>query len=117
MRSLLFYAHGCMIVLMLFCKIELKIFPGYVWGNIRRCSILASFIQCQYSVELKICWKYKHKNLNLFCLGSSLAASGSTIIGENTGVFVGGIPQGYSIVRKDVGEYDYGLHNMVYLES
>uniref|UniRef100_A0A8B9CDD6 Usherin n=1 Tax=Anser brachyrhynchus TaxID=132585 RepID=A0A8B9CDD6_9AVES len=33
--------------------------------------------------------------------GSSLAASGSTIIGENTGVFVGGIPQGYSIVRRD----------------
>ncbi|NXU70580.1 USH2A protein, partial [Oreotrochilus melanogaster] len=35
--------------------------------------------------------------------GSSLATSGSTIIGENTGVFVGGLPQGYTIVRKDVG--------------
>uniref|UniRef100_A0A8B9DD56 Usherin n=1 Tax=Anser cygnoides TaxID=8845 RepID=A0A8B9DD56_ANSCY len=32
---------------------------------------------------------------SLFC--------GSTIIGENTGVFVGGIPQGYSIVRRDKG--------------
>ncbi|KAJ7402273.1 hypothetical protein BTVI_87954 [Pitangus sulphuratus] len=35
--------------------------------------------------------------------GSSLATSGSTIIGENTGVFVGGLPQGYTIERKDVG--------------
>ncbi|PKU48925.1 usherin [Limosa lapponica baueri] len=35
--------------------------------------------------------------------GFSLATSGSTIIGENTGVFVGGLPQGYTIVRKDVG--------------
>ncbi|NXL36266.1 USH2A protein, partial [Glaucidium brasilianum] len=35
--------------------------------------------------------------------GSSLATSGSTIIGENTGVFVGGLPQDYTVVRKDVG--------------
>uniref|UniRef100_A0A663LW22 Usherin n=1 Tax=Athene cunicularia TaxID=194338 RepID=A0A663LW22_ATHCN len=34
--------------------------------------------------------------------GSSLATSGSTIIGENTGVFVGGLPQDYTVVRKDV---------------
>ncbi|XP_065600248.1 usherin [Cyrtonyx montezumae] len=33
--------------------------------------------------------------------GSSSATSGSTIIGENTGVFVGGLPQGYTIVRRD----------------
>ncbi|NXO10183.1 USH2A protein, partial [Oriolus oriolus] len=35
--------------------------------------------------------------------GSSLATSGSTIIGENMGVFIGGLPQGYNIVRKDEG--------------
>ncbi|KAM9016840.1 usherin [Ara ararauna] len=35
--------------------------------------------------------------------GFSLATSGSNMIGENTGVFVGGLPQGYPIVRKDVG--------------
>ncbi|KYO43601.1 usherin isoform J [Alligator mississippiensis] len=35
--------------------------------------------------------------------GSSLATSGSTIIGENTGVFVGGLPQDYIILRKDTG--------------
>lgn len=54
----------------------------------------------------------KHENNYLFCSGSSLATSGSTIIGENTGVFVGGLPQGYTIVREDVGEYDCGLCNM-----
>uniref|UniRef100_A0A8D0L665 Usherin n=1 Tax=Sphenodon punctatus TaxID=8508 RepID=A0A8D0L665_SPHPU len=35
--------------------------------------------------------------------GSSSASSGSTIIGENTGVFVGGLPQDYAIIRKDTG--------------
>ncbi|XP_040523224.1 usherin isoform X3 [Gallus gallus] len=35
--------------------------------------------------------------------GSSSATSGSTIIGENTGVFVGGLPQGYAVVRRDEG--------------
>lgn len=54
----------------------------------------------------------KRKNNDLFCSGSSLATSGSTIIGENTGVFVGGLPQGYTIVREDVGEYDCGLCNL-----
>uniref|UniRef100_A0A8D2ISK6 Usherin n=1 Tax=Varanus komodoensis TaxID=61221 RepID=A0A8D2ISK6_VARKO len=32
---------------------------------------------------------------------SSSATSGSTIIGENTGVFVGGLPQGFKNLRKD----------------
>ncbi|XP_060102758.1 usherin [Heteronotia binoei] len=35
--------------------------------------------------------------------GSSSATSGSTIIGENTGVFIGGLPQGFTILRKDTG--------------
>ncbi|KAM9109657.1 usherin isoform 1-T1 [Megaptera novaeangliae] len=33
--------------------------------------------------------------------GSSTTLNGSTVIGENTGVFVGGLPQGYTILRKD----------------
>ncbi|XP_040491950.1 usherin [Ursus maritimus] len=33
--------------------------------------------------------------------GSSATPNGSTIIGGNTGVFVGGLPQGYTILRKD----------------
>ncbi|XP_041578632.1 usherin [Vulpes lagopus] len=33
--------------------------------------------------------------------GSSATQNGSTIIGGNTGVFVGGLPQGYTILRKD----------------
>ncbi|ELW55473.1 Usherin [Tupaia chinensis] len=33
--------------------------------------------------------------------GSSAALNGSTIIGENTGVFVGGLPHSYTIRRKD----------------
>ncbi|XP_058131204.1 usherin [Dasypus novemcinctus] len=33
--------------------------------------------------------------------GSSDALNGSTIIGNNTGVFVGGLPPGYSILRKE----------------
>ncbi|XP_060145902.1 usherin [Globicephala melas] len=33
--------------------------------------------------------------------GSSATLNGSTVIGENTGVFVGGLPQGYTILRKD----------------
>ncbi|KAJ6666895.1 hypothetical protein lerEdw1_018897 [Lerista edwardsae] len=35
--------------------------------------------------------------------GFSSATSGSTIIGENTGVFVGGLPQDFTILRKDTG--------------
>ncbi|XP_039192169.1 usherin isoform X7 [Crotalus tigris] len=35
--------------------------------------------------------------------GSSSATSGSTIIGENTGIFVGGLPQDFIIERKDIG--------------
>ncbi|XP_039386307.1 usherin [Mauremys reevesii] len=34
--------------------------------------------------------------------GSSSATSGSTIIGENTGVFVGGLPKDYTFLRKDM---------------
>ncbi|XP_074120778.1 usherin [Sminthopsis crassicaudata] len=35
-------------------------------------------------------------------IGSSSATSGSTVIGENTGVFVGGLPWGYTNFRKDL---------------
>ncbi|KAM5206303.1 usherin isoform 2-T2 [Hipposideros larvatus] len=34
--------------------------------------------------------------------GSSWALNGSTVIGQNTGVFVGGLPQSYTILRTDV---------------
>ena len=40
-----------------------------------------------------------------FSIGSSATPNGSTIIGGNTGVFVGGLPQGYTILRKDPGEF------------
>ncbi|XP_016076620.1 PREDICTED: usherin [Miniopterus natalensis] len=33
--------------------------------------------------------------------GSSGPLNGSTVIGENTGVFVGGLPQGHPVLRKD----------------
>ncbi|XP_006890633.1 PREDICTED: usherin [Elephantulus edwardii] len=33
--------------------------------------------------------------------GSSAALNGSTVIGDTTGIFVGGLPQGYTILRKD----------------
>ncbi|KAM8945416.1 usherin [Pelodytes ibericus] len=36
--------------------------------------------------------------------GSSSATSGSTIIGENTGVFVGGFPRNFSMKRNDGGD-------------
>ncbi|KAM9212500.1 usherin [Dugong dugon] len=32
--------------------------------------------------------------------GSSTAVNGSTVIGDNTGVFVGGLPQGFTVLRK-----------------
>ncbi|XP_065144388.2 usherin [Paramisgurnus dabryanus] len=35
--------------------------------------------------------------------GSASATSGSTIIGQNTGVFIGGIPENFTIVRQDTG--------------
>ncbi|XP_048212729.1 usherin [Perognathus longimembris pacificus] len=35
-------------------------------------------------------------------IGSSTSLNGSTVIGDNTGVFVGGLPQGYPILRKDL---------------
>ncbi|XP_040841245.1 usherin [Ochotona curzoniae] len=34
-------------------------------------------------------------------IGSSAALNGSMVIGENTGLFVGGLPQGYPILRKE----------------
>ena len=42
-------------------------------------------------------------------IGSSTTLNGSTVIGENTGVFVGGLPQGYTILRKDSGEFGKGI--------
>ncbi|XP_013375386.1 PREDICTED: usherin isoform X1 [Chinchilla lanigera] len=33
--------------------------------------------------------------------GSSAALNGSTIIGDNTGLFVGGLPHGYTVLRKE----------------
>uniref|UniRef100_A0A667ZN39 Usherin n=1 Tax=Myripristis murdjan TaxID=586833 RepID=A0A667ZN39_9TELE len=36
--------------------------------------------------------------------GSTSAPSGSTIIGENTGVFIGGLPEDFSLLRQDSGE-------------
>ncbi|XP_063040160.1 usherin [Engraulis encrasicolus] len=35
--------------------------------------------------------------------GTASASSGSTIIGENSGVFVGGLPKGFSVLRQDTG--------------
>ncbi|KAM4814939.1 usherin-like, partial [Thomomys bottae] len=34
--------------------------------------------------------------------GSSTSRNGSTIVGDNNGVFVGGVPQSYSILREDL---------------
>ncbi|XP_039982949.1 usherin [Xiphias gladius] len=36
--------------------------------------------------------------------GSASASSGSTIIGENTGVFIGGLPEDFTLLREDSGE-------------
>ncbi|KAB1258930.1 Usherin [Camelus dromedarius] len=41
--------------------------------------------------------------------GSWATPNGSTVIGENTGVFVGGLPQGYTILRKDSGEFEQDI--------
>ncbi|XP_041108645.1 usherin [Polyodon spathula] len=36
--------------------------------------------------------------------GTVSATSGSTIIGENTGVFLGGLPKGFLLLRDDIGD-------------
>ncbi|KAK2854220.1 hypothetical protein Q5P01_006881 [Channa striata] len=36
--------------------------------------------------------------------GSAAAPSGSTIIGENTGVFIGGLPEDFTLLRTDSGD-------------
>lgn len=36
--------------------------------------------------------------------GSKSASSGSTIIGENTGVFIGGLPENFALLREDPGK-------------
>ncbi|XP_019935888.2 usherin isoform X2 [Paralichthys olivaceus] len=36
--------------------------------------------------------------------GSASASSGSTIIGENTGVFIGGLPEDFTLLREDAGD-------------
>lgn len=38
-------------------------------------------------------------------LGSASASSGSTIIGENTGVFIGGLPEDFTLLREDSGKH------------
>lgn len=35
--------------------------------------------------------------------GTKSASSGSTIIGENTGVFIGGLPENFTLLREDTG--------------
>ncbi|XP_075451724.1 usherin isoform X2 [Ascaphus truei] len=45
--------------------------------------------------------------------GSSLATSGGTIIGENTGVFVGGFPNEFVIKRKDTGDAQISQNSFV----
>ncbi|XP_074481361.1 usherin [Sebastes fasciatus] len=36
--------------------------------------------------------------------GSASASSGSTIIGENTGMFIGGLPEDFTLLREDSGD-------------
>ncbi|KAK6307053.1 hypothetical protein J4Q44_G00222010 [Coregonus suidteri] len=36
--------------------------------------------------------------------GNASASSGSTIIGENTGVFIGGLPEDFTLLRQDSGD-------------
>lgn len=36
--------------------------------------------------------------------GSKSASSGSTVIGENTGVFIGGLPENFTLLRADSGK-------------
>ena len=43
--------------------------------------------------------------------------NGGTVIGENTGVFVGGLPQGYTILRKDSGEFGESIEFICRLHS
>ncbi|KPP71102.1 usherin-like, partial [Scleropages formosus] len=35
--------------------------------------------------------------------GSSSATSGNTVIGENTGIFIGGLPENFTLLRNDTG--------------
>lgn len=90
----------------------------YAQENIGMCVTSASLLT---NVNILLRWKSRvqcfQQNYDLFCLGSSSATSGSTIIGENTGVFVGGLPQGYAIVRRDEGECNCSLYYVVYMES
>ncbi|XP_055085949.1 usherin [Periophthalmus magnuspinnatus] len=41
--------------------------------------------------------------------GTASAASGSSIIGENTGVFIGGLPEDFTFQRRDLGESNVEL--------
>ncbi|XP_078412490.1 usherin [Cetorhinus maximus] len=41
--------------------------------------------------------------------GSAFAQSGSTIIGDNTGVFIGGLPQEFTIIREDTEVIEKGF--------
>ncbi|KAK7153113.1 hypothetical protein R3I93_011118 [Phoxinus phoxinus] len=42
--------------------------------------------------------------------GSASATSGSTIIGQNTGVFIGGIPENFTLLRQDTGQAQLVQH-------
>uniref|UniRef100_W5NGL3 Usherin n=1 Tax=Lepisosteus oculatus TaxID=7918 RepID=W5NGL3_LEPOC len=45
--------------------------------------------------------------------GSAFATSGNTIIGENTGIFIGGLPQGFLILRDDTGPTKFTDRNFL----
>uniref|UniRef100_A0A4W6FW95 Usherin n=1 Tax=Lates calcarifer TaxID=8187 RepID=A0A4W6FW95_LATCA len=44
--------------------------------------------------------------------GSAAASSGSTIIGENMGVFIGGLPEDFTLLRKDSGNFSGCLRDV-----
>lgn len=43
-------------------------------------------------------------HIDVASAGSKSASSGSTVIGENTGVFIGGLPENFTLLREDSGK-------------
>lgn len=46
--------------------------------------------------------------------GSKSASSGTTIIGENTGVFIGGLPENFTLLREDSGKTKIHRSHMLF---
>lgn len=67
------------------------------------CPALITVSEEHYCIDLELARAQGYQLIFFISTGSASATSGSTIIGQNTGVFIGGIPENFTLLRQDTG--------------